>query len=91
MVVERGLCSFSDKAIAAQQGRAVGIIIVNTESESKTPMLRLQASEEDGNKVKIPVYMASHQSLQFLLRAGAEVIARLVEEEVFKEYEATPG
>ena len=81
LVVRRGECFFTSKAINAQYAGAAGIIVIdredpmisraddhNSHSVSALLPLRMPASTEDGHLVKIPAVMISHQAGEMLLR-----------------------
>jgi hypothetical protein len=52
VAVERGGgCAFSDKALAAQAGGALGVIIMNNKPDE--PLMRLMAAPEEADKVRL--------------------------------------
>ena len=91
VAVERGSCAFSDKAIAAQEGGAIGIIIYNSIKNEGENLMRLMATPEESEKVKIPVVMASSrfkEATDTQLRfGGGDFIVKLFEEGELNVYE----
>lgn len=76
-VVRRGDCSFVEKVLGAQEGGAVGVIIVNNIAGAPLPF---GGSDAVGNAVTIPAVMVSKADGDLLiaqLNAGATIIGSL--------------
>lgn len=82
VLVERGVCSFSLKALRAQECGAIGIVISNTPlspEDTETSVFPL-ADDGGGFRVRIPAVMVSHVNGQMLLRAIRKYSATVVVE-----------
>nr|AIG56058.1 secreted protein [Achlya hypogyna] len=71
VIVMRGQCSFTRKAINVQDAGAIGMVAINTKAEAKsTRWQRFYSLSDDGagSRVRIPVVMVSRQDAMQLQR-----------------------
>lgn len=74
VMVSRGTCSFSEKALVLQEAGAVGVIVINSKaSKSKHPDRKYIITDDDarhGRGVSIPVVLVSREDAVTLHRSA---------------------
>ena len=67
VLVNRGHCFFSTKAIHAQYAGAAGLIVIDSKQNQGNLPKRMPAVESDRHLIKIPAVMISHDSGQAII------------------------
>eukprot|EP00943_MAST-04B_sp_MAST-4B-sp1_P005464 g5464.t1 len=73
VLVNRGRCYFSTKAIHAQYAGAAGLIVIDTEENKGNLPKRMPGAENDRHLIKIPSIMISYRDGQKIINALNEL------------------
>ena len=74
VLVKRGRCYFSTKAIHAQYAGAAGLIVVDSEENKGKLPKRMPGAENDRHLIKIPSIMISYLDGQKIIKASTSAL-----------------